>query len=93
MDRESGGVEVDANKDDAELFDLRYGRLEIEDAKDGESARNLFCEYLAGDSPDAAAVEGSEGVALLSGVMKFRKITEYAILLSLSAGCESFEQI
>jgi len=34
IDLDPGGVEVDANKDDTELFDLRYGRLDTEDAKD-----------------------------------------------------------
>jgi hypothetical protein len=34
MDLDPGGVEVDANKDDAELFALRYGKLETDDAND-----------------------------------------------------------
>jgi len=34
MDLDPGGVEVDANKDDAELFAPRYGRLETDDAND-----------------------------------------------------------
>jgi hypothetical protein len=34
MDLDPGGVDVDANKDDTELFDLRCGRLELEDVKD-----------------------------------------------------------
>jgi hypothetical protein len=34
MDLDPGGVEVDANKEDTELFVLRYCRLENEDAKD-----------------------------------------------------------
>jgi hypothetical protein len=34
MDLDPGGVDVDANREDTELFDLLYGRLEIEDTND-----------------------------------------------------------
>jgi hypothetical protein len=34
MDLDPGGVEVDANKDDTELFALRYDRLETDDDND-----------------------------------------------------------
>ena len=83
IDLDPGGVEVDANKDETELFALRYCRFDTDDTKALGSAGSLFCVFLTEGSPEVVVVESSEGVTLLNGVMKVERIKDYPTLFSI----------
>jgi ribosomal protein S18 acetylase RimI-like enzyme len=69
IDLDPGGVDVDANKDETDAFDL-YGKLYMDEAGDWYSSGVLGFDILRGDVPSARAGDGWEGAALFIGVMK-----------------------
>lgn len=66
-DREPDGVDVDANRDDTEAFEARYGKEDIEEVIDWLSRG--FGNFNDGGGL-VGGTGGSEGEALLRGVMK-----------------------
>jgi len=66
-DREPVGVDVDANKDETEEFEARYGRVDTEDVRVSVDA--LIFGNLREAVPEGGS-GGSKGEALLRGVMK-----------------------
>ena len=67
-DLEPVGVEVDANRDETEAFEFRYGSVDIEEAIDWVSGEPRSLGNLNEEEPGGSA--GSKAEALLGGVMK-----------------------
>ena len=61
-------MEVDANRDETEVLDCRYGSVDIEDAIDCVSMEPRSFGSLKEEEPGGSA--GSKAEALLGGVMK-----------------------
>ena len=62
------GVDVDANKEETEALEFRYGRVDIEEAIDCVSREPRSLGSLKEEEPGGSA--GSRGEALLEDVMK-----------------------
>jgi hypothetical protein len=67
-DLEPVGVEVDANRDEIEALEFRYGSVDTEDAIDCVSREPRSFGSLNEEEPGGLA--GSKADALLRGVMK-----------------------
>lgn len=67
-DLEPEGVEVEANRDETEAFEFRYGSVDIEEDIDCMSIEPRSFGSLKEEEPGGSA--GSKAEAWLEGVMK-----------------------
>jgi len=70
IDLDAGGVEVDANNDETDVFDRLYGRLDRDEVTDCASARALVLGNLNAGGAGAMEDEDLEGAPSLGDVIK-----------------------